>query len=94
MMSDEVPFSRFFVPLRLAWADFGAWLAGEPAADYVVHTPSVLTDECASFVLELMGVELSELEAFCFFFDWCHLPPRSFAERLYDLGRSRLRSDL
>lgn len=50
---------------------------------------AALTDECAAFLLELMGIKLSEVDALWFFSDWSQVVlPRSFEERLHDLAVS------
>lgn len=50
----------------------------------------MLTDDCAEFVLGVLGVRLTELEALWFFSDWSHCEPRAFAKRVEDLFLSRL----
>lgn len=50
----------------------------------------MLSDDCAEFLLELLGVRLSEIETLWFFSDWSDCDPRTFAKRLEDLFLSRL----
>lgn len=49
----------------------------------------MLTESGADFVLELLGVRLDETERLWFFSDWLSVVPRTFEERLHDVGVSR-----
>lgn len=51
----------------------------------------MLTDDCMSFLLELLHVDLDDDDRLWFFSDWFNAAfPRTFEERLHDLCVSRL----
>lgn len=55
----------------------------------------MLTDDCAEFLLELLGVRLDEVETLWFFSDWSGAVRREFGQRFQDLCLSRvLRDDI
>lgn len=53
----------------------------------------MLTDDCAEFLLGVLGIRLDETETLWFFSDWSDCEPRTFAKRLEDLFLSRLLRD-
>lgn len=49
----------------------------------------MLSDACADFLLELLGVRLDSTDRLWFFSDWATVVPRTFEERFWDLCVSR-----